>query len=445
MICKHPVWEEYYKHPTKNVMLKRKEYPKAKGRIKTEIAIIGGGITGLSNAYFLSKAGHTVTLLESHKLASGSTGASAGIFDLGHETEIVKVSGQPESEKGHQVRRLWELSLYSIKLLEELIQNECIDCDYQKIGSINLAAKKSHVRMLEQENLARKKMGFFSEFLDEGMLREEIGTTNYHAGLFSPYNRAVNPLKLIDGMAAACVKGKVDIFEHSAVKQIYSVENKVFLATEYANIEAEKVIVATDSFTYDLGLRHDIIPMTSFAAATEPLSANLMDIVFKRRKLLLWDSFDFYDYFRPTADNRLVIGTSEISVESPVRHHEHFMHDQPLIDIRATINRVFPELKNIRLTNYWRATFGYTRNMLPIMGPDRQQPNIIYSVAYSGHGLNFGLLSGKIISDYLEHGDAGIFEVFGEHGQGSRSFMPIKIRHKMMNSYLQFRKFLERI
>ena len=336
--------------------------------------------------------------------------------------------------------------MYSIKLAEEIVAKEKIKCDWAKQGSLDLAAKPSHTKMLEKEHEARRQVGYSCDFLDARQVKDEIGSSAFHAAIQSPYDRSADPLKFLHGLADAAIKSKAVIHEHSQVKSIYPTSHKVFLRTDLGELDADHVIVGTDSQTYALGMEHDVLPMTSYTAATEPLTEGKMQAIFKEKRQMLWDSYDFYDYFRPTEDNRIVVGNGNIFVGHGHEKPKDFEGQGKAVlqNIKDSSRKIFPELMNVEFTHFWKGTVGFTKNDLPIIGHDQRHKNLLYSMAYSGHGLAMAFLSGKLMLDYMKHGDSRIFNAFRKPGtQGS--IIPRAIMQKAVDAYFDYRKFTERL
>ena len=445
MVESYSLWYDYNsKYDSKQ----RLPYPKFKGREKTEIAIIGCGLTGASNAYFLSLAGFKVTVLEAHYIGRSSTATSSGILTLGTEEDLSELTKKYGIEKA---KKLWEASLYSIRLLEETISKKHINCDLGHVGSLYLAAKKNHIKTLEKECYMRKSIGFNCEFLDNKQVQERVGTPKYHAGLYSSYDKEVNPLKLTEELVKYARKKGAKIFEHSAVKEIYPFENKVFLKTELGELEADYVIVATDAYTYTLGLNYDIIPIAYQTIATAPLPKEMWIEMFPKGRVLVWDSYQYYDYFRPLNDNRLIIGGGDMFVGHHEAHYKHHFDSaqSQMTKILKNIYKTFPKLSKVEITHHWGGICGHTKNGLPIIGPDPKYPHIIYSLAYSGHGLAYSFLSGKLNEHYLKTKNKGVYNIFHPpleiSKKNQKRFIPPSFEHKYLTNYYNLKKKIERL
>ena len=440
----HSVWQvpekrKAKKEKKKTLGEKSKGYTKFSGRKKTGIVIIGGGMTGISSAYFLSKEGYDVTLLEAHELAGGATGMSSGAFTMGdgrHVQSLVKKYGT-----GH-ARKLMESNLYALTLLEETVKNEKIKCSLERTGSLSLASKPSHKKILEKECYIRKSLGFESSLLN-------LKDSKFHTGLFSEYCRTLNPVEFVKGLAKSAAKYGADIHEHSAVRHIYTLNDRAFIKTEFGELEAEKIIIATDSQTYTLGMGHNIIPHSHSSVATEKLSKKIIESIFSQGKPFLTDTYEFNDYFRLTPDNRIIIGSGNVFVghtkNDSKEWHENEVNKQKLHAWLQGIYKIFPQLSNVKIEYVWNITSGYTFNGLPVIGPDYVHRHLIHSYAYGEFGLPFAFLSGKLITEYFKTGNDSVFEIFNAPHNKKSSMFSIHTKHSMLNTYFNYKRMIDRL
>jgi gamma-glutamylputrescine oxidase len=380
------------------------DYPALSGELRADVCVVGGGFSGLNTAIELAQKGLSVVLLEAHKIGWGASGRNGGqlIRGVGHGVE------QFESLIGAQgVRDLKLMGLEAVEIARQRIQQFNIDCDLTW-GYCDLANKPSHLDEFAEDMAELKQLGYRHEMrlLQPEQMHEVVGSTRYVGGMIDMGSGHLHPLNLALGEAAAAQSLGVQLFEDSAVTRIdYGSEVKVH--TAQGVVRASNLVLGCNAYLNDLNgtLGGKVLPAGSYVIATEPLSeAEARAII--PQNMALCDQRVTVDYYRLSADRRLLFGGAC-----------HYSGREPA-DIAAYMRpkmlAVFPHLKDLRIDYQWGGMIGIGANRLPQIGRLKDQPNVYYAQAYSGHGVNATHLAGKLLGEAIAGQASNGFDLFAK-------------------------------
>ena len=375
------------------------DYPKLEGDHHCDVAIVGGGFTGVSAALRLIEHGYKVAVVEANRISWGASGRNGGQLIDGfvmHLDKIEKKVGKIGAEIAYQ------MGIESRDVVLERIKKHSIDCDL-KFGFLDVAMNHGDIddfhEWLEekQENNYPHKM----EFITQENLKQHVGSDKYIAGVVNYGNGHLHPLNLCIGEARAIVDQGGAIFEQSLVKKIKHGENPK-LITENGVVHAKKVILAGNAYLRktEPKLAGAVIPAGSYIIATEPLSESLANELLPS-DMAVCDQRVGLDYYRLSADRRMLFGgLCNYSGRNP-KSIKGVLQPKML--------DVFPQLAGKRIDYEWGGYIGISINRIPQMG--RIQNNTYYVQGYSGHGLCPTHIAGNVIADAIV-GDTERFDVF---------------------------------
>ena len=380
------------------------DYPTLGGELRADVCIVGGGFSGLNTAIELAQKGLSVVLLEAHKIGWGASGRNGGqlIRGVGHGVE------QFEAVIGAQgVRELKLMGLEAVEIVRQRIAQFNIDCDLTW-GYCDLANKPSHLEGFAEDMAELKQLGYRHELrlLQPEQMHEVVGSNRYMGGLIDMGSGHLHPLNLALGEAAAAQSLGVQLFEHSAVTRIdYGPEVKVH--TAQGVVRATHLVLACNAYLNGLNsnLGGKVLPAGSYVIATEPLSeAEARAII--PQNMALCDQRVALDYYRLSADRRLLFGGAC-----------HYSGRDPA-DIagymRPKMLAVFPHLHDARIDYQWGGMIGIGANRLPQIGRLKEQANVYYAQAYSGHGVNATHLAGKLLGEAIAGQASSGFDLFAK-------------------------------
>ncbi len=351
---------------------------------QVDVAVVGSGYTGLNIARVLAKNSTSVAVLEQNSIGWGASSRNGGMATPGIKQSIGTIFKRYGREKG---RLFWQASLDAIDLIEQIVTEEGIDCDWVRNGHVGLAFKQSHFEHMKQRAAwMRQELGYKLQSIAPSDLRSEIGTDVFFGGLVDDYySGGLQPAKYVFGLARAIAKYGVHLCENTRVTRIEKQPNGFNVQTSQGVLSAKEVVVATNGYTDMLvpQLKPKIFPVGSYIIVTEPLEPDLQKKLSPKGRMF-YDSKWFLNYFRLTPDGRMLWGgRNDLSV------------DLDLIEsadrLRKQMVHTFPELHDIPLTHSWTGQLGITFDLMPHIG---RVDGIHYAFGYGGHGLSIATYLG---------------------------------------------------
>tara|TARA_B100000686_G_scaffold94808_1_gene101364 strand:+ start:67835 stop:69106 length:1272 start_codon:yes stop_codon:yes gene_type:complete len=350
---------------------------------KTDIVIVGSGYTGLSAARILAKGGRSVAVLDQKTIGWGASSRNGGMATPGLKQDIFKIYKNYGID---YAREFWNASIDAIDLLEKIIQEENIDCDWERNGHIALACKQSHYdKMPEYAKWINHELGHKKTLVPKEQIHSEIGTDFYFGGLSDDISGGLNPAKFVNGLAQAVTNLGVQLFENKQVKNIIPNNKNYDVITSTGSIKAKDVIIATNGYTDMLvpRLKPKIFPVGSYIIVSEPLSNDLQKKLSPKGRMF-YDSKWFINYFRLTTDGRMLWGgRNDLSTNLDLKESASILSRQ--------VRSVFPELEDVTFTHTWSGKLGITFDLMPHIGTIN---GIHYAFGYGGHGLSIATYLG---------------------------------------------------
>ncbi len=370
------------------------EAPSAPGRTapppdRVDVAIVGGGYTGLAAALALARRGVAVAVLERHRLGWGASGRNGGFVLPGFQHGLhALVTRWGES----RARWLFHRSLEAVRSLESLVAAETIACDHTRCGSLLLAARPRHLAGLERERRCLERLvGHETVLLGAGELAREIGTRRYHGGLVDPSGAALHPAAYCAGLAAAAERAGARLHEGAGVTAVRRANGGITLVTAAGPVRAHQVLVATDGCTGPpfRRLRRRVVPVGSHIIATAPLEPGLAARLIPAGRVMS-DTRHLLHYFRLSPGGHLLFGgrcsLAPIATARAARM------------LGAAMRTVFPELAGSPIDYAWSGQVGFTLDRLPHAG---RLDGVHYAVGYGGHGVALATWLGTRMGEAL--------------------------------------------
>ena len=384
---KTPLWINQFSKPDSLITSKSPN-------TETDVAIVGSGYTGLCAARVLKKNGASVTVLDRNTIGWGASSRNGGMATPGLKQGIQKIYKMYGSELAHE---FWNSSVDAIDLIDAIVNEHSIDCDWERNGHASLATKPSHApRLKEYGSWLEKEFGHSQRYIPKNQIRDEIGSDAYYGALTDDISGGLHPSKYVFGLATAVANLGVQLCENTEVTKIEKNDSNNFrLISSKGDIIAKKIIIATNGYTNRLvpKLKPLIFPVGSYIVVTEPLTKELQNII-SPKKRMYYDSKWFLNYFRLTPDGRMLWGgRNDLSTDLDL--------DESAIRLSKELYTIFPDLAGIPITNTWTGKLGITFDLMPHIG---QTNGIYYAFGYGGHGLSIAtylgteiglLLSGK--------------------------------------------------
>ena len=389
-------------------------FPSLDARVKTDVAIIGGGYTGLSAALHLAEAGVDVTVIESDRVGQGASGRNGGQLHSGQRRDQDWLETHLGNDTAH---RLWDLAEEAKALVKSLIEKHGIDCDWRP-GLIETVHKE---RLVAEERAyvgkLRDRYGYAPvEWLERDALRAALGTDAYFGGRRDMGAGHLDPYKFASGLAQAAVAAGARIFEGTRAEKLVrrdaaGIEIACFApdwkvgtegASSGASLRAEIVILAGNGYLegVDDETEARVMPIDNYIVATEPIGAGEPGGIIPGGEAVSDSRFVVY-YFRPSPEGRLIFGGGETySRTAPA--------DIPAF-VRNHLKRIYPQLAGTRIDYSWGGRLAITLNRLPFIR--RISPGLYAAAGYSGQGVAMAPFAGKILAEAIS-GNPGRLDTF---------------------------------
>jgi glycine/D-amino acid oxidase-like deaminating enzyme len=359
---------------------------------RADVAIVGGGYTGLAAARELARRGASVALLEVRTLGWGASSRNGGMVLTGLKLEAEQLVAKYGLELA---RRLFAASLKALDCVERIVAEEQIACDFARTGHLLLACKSAHFQAFAREaELLARDFGHPTRVIQPGALRGEIGSDAYAGGLVDEASAGINPARYLAGLAHAAQRAGAQLYQHTPVEQITRAGADWQLTTPRGPLRAGAVLLASGGYSGPATptLRRKIVPLGSYIIATEPLPEALAQELSPCNRMI-FDSKRFLYYFRLTPDRRMLFGgRAGFFPETPATVRKS------AAILRRGMLQVYPQLRDVRVEYAWGGTLDVTFDMMPHAG---QLGGLHYALGYAGHGVAMATYLGGLIGACL--------------------------------------------
>lgn len=380
--------------------------------IDVDVVIIGGGFTGLSSAYFLKKEAPDlkIALLEKDVIGYGASGRNGG-FSMTllaeNAMDLVYFAGGLEAAgKAHQYMRA------AVDHVDFMVRKYDLKCDYEKNGLMTMALNPTHIKKMQRYVETYRKLGSDCEFLDQDELKKRFNTDAFYGAYYDKHCAILNPAKLCREMKRVTEEMGVEVFESTPV-QGYDEGETIHVRTPGGIASAKTMVMATNAFSTQIDWQYAklALPIFTYIVLTEPLTDKQYDSIGWQGREGIETSLSMINYFRMTADNRIAMGGGN----ALYFYKDNLDHDDDPSAFNVAhrdLLHFFPQLEGIKITHKWGGPVFMNPDWIPSFGRKGEKKNILYSMAYSGHGVAAANYSGKLITDLYFRRDDQIKEYF---------------------------------
>jgi glycine/D-amino acid oxidase-like deaminating enzyme len=359
---------------------------------RVDVAVVGGGFSGLSAALALARRGATVAVLEAgERVASEASGRNGGHVNNGLAVDYAEAAARHGRERAAAWYRAYD---EAVDTVARLVQQEGIACDFSRTGKLKLATRPGQLDALRRsvERLHADGVDTDTEILDAANVRAEVQSERFHGGMLYKRSGQMHMGRFANGLAAAAERQGAGIFTGTCVQRLERTHGHAHrLHTTRGTVAADQVLLATGATRHggyrSFGwLRRRIVPIGSFIVVTEPLGAERAAALLAGRRTYTTVA-NIHHYFRLTADHRLVFGgRARFAISSP-------QQDAASGEVlRAGLLETFPQLAGVRLDYCWGGLVDMTQDRLPHAG---ERDGLYYTMGYSGHGTQMSVLMGQ--------------------------------------------------
>jgi glycine/D-amino acid oxidase-like deaminating enzyme len=358
--------------------LKIKRYPKLDKNIEADVVIVGGGLAGIWCAYLLSVSGKRVVLLEKDRIGKGQTLYTTAFINQHIDTslsELVKIFDK------NTARLVWQSGADAIRLIDEVIKEEDIECEFGYFSSYIYAHNKDDYKFLREEHRLAKELGFDTAIHKDA----DIPVANY--GALEIKNQAkYHPVKFLQGLLAAAESYGLRVFEKTEVFEVVGTRPVKVVTKDGCIIEAKDVVVATYyPFNNPKATHYKKGMYTSYCLELSIDKGS-------SREGMYMDTHNPYHYVRidSTEDDtdRMIVGGEDHRKELHISANKSFKA------LRQFVESSFPDLR-YREVRKWRGGILEPSDGLALIGETARHQYV--ATAFSGNGMTYSAIAGMVI------------------------------------------------
>lgn len=379
-------------------------YNPLKTNLKTDVLIIGSGITGALIAHELCKVGINCAVIDKRTISTGSTAASTAQLQYEIDVPLCEMKDKVGEDFAS---RAYQASLESIKDIQNVLKELKVDADFKNVSSIWLASYKKDLKLLDREFEIRKKHGLPVSFLDDSELAKQHkieapgALKNKEAAQMDCYAAATGLLQF------HLKKKELELFSHTEIVKWKESGKGYELLTESGKIIRCKYVVIAAGFESGSFLPKNVMKLLStYALVSNPVNEKVL----WPERSLIWETKEPYFYMRTTSDNRMMIGGEDEDFQNPVKRDD--LLREKIKKLEKQFHKIYPSIP-FEVDMAWCGTFSSTEDGLPYIGTWPGKKRMFFALGYGGNGITFSMIAAKIITNELSGKKDERAEVFG--------------------------------
>ncbi|HNP21697.1 MAG TPA: FAD-binding oxidoreductase [Panacibacter sp.] len=370
--------------------------------LTTDVAIIGGGISGALAAYYLTSAGISCIVLDARTIGLGSTCASTALLQYEIDVPLCRLKEKTGIKKAARAYHLCRQAIEKLGAIAGTIK--CTD--YQPKHSLYFAAHKKDEGFLKEEYNIRKQQGFNVDFLSPSQLKLDYGFTA-PAGILSHHGSQLNAYMYTHELLQYSIKKGLLVFDRTEVTHARHKQKSVELTVANGcKIKALKLVYASGYETVKYIDKKIVALHSTYAVISENMSQQKP---FWKDDALLWNTANPYLYMRTTIDNRIICGGRDEAFFNPTKRDALIGKKTRLLV--KDFSGLFPGIA-FKPEFSWTGVFGSTTDGLPFIGPYKKLPNSFFALGFGGNGITFSQVAAEILLDHVKgkkNRDAALF------------------------------------
>ncbi len=373
--------------------------------IECDVAIIGGGFTGVSTAYHFSRRypEKRVVLLEAKSLANGASGRNGGMM-------LNWINGVSDKSDA-MTQRVYECTNAGIDMMMEMIQRHNLPVSYRRDGSMQVFTDPARAEAAHREIEHLNTLGIPLQFLDSSTLAKTVHLQNTYGAKFDPNEGQINGAQFVRALRSVLVEQGVEIYEQTPVLKVQE-GSLITLTTPHAEVKAKAIVLALNGYTGKLGyFRKQYFPLHSHVFATAPLTPEQQAAIGWHAASGYSDDLDRISYSSLTREGHLVFGGGSNASYAYLYNNRTAYPGTPhsaqrgFNKMHQTMTEYLPAAKNLPIAHRWTGTLAITLQRNCSMGVIGENRNVFYSLGYSGHGVVLANIAGKVLTDMYSGDD----------------------------------------
>ncbi len=381
----------------------RTRRPVLSGREEADVAIVGGGLAGLTTALELARAGLAVAVIEAEQVGFGASGRNGGLVSpafAGGDAAIRARVGETEAQALHR------LSIEGVERLRATIRDLEIDSAGLVPGLLSLRRFDRADDLKAHVDEFASLYGYELHYLDRAALEAHVSSPRYFHALHDPNAFHIHPLNLVRAIAVEIDRLGGRIFEGSPATGAHLSGPAKRIETAQGTIEAPRLVLATGGYTGRLvpRLKRAVLPIATYMMATEEAPELIAGAI--RTSACLYDDRRAGDYYRLVQGGRRLLWGGRITTRAAAPAGI-------ARELRREMLTAYPQLEGLKTELSWSGLMGYARHLMPQVG--EMAPGIWHITAFGGHGLNTTAIAGKVLAEAIlgESDRIGLFAPFG--------------------------------
>lgn len=363
-------------------------YPALSGHQHAAVAVVGGGLAGLTCALELARQGQSVAVLEARRVGWGASGRNGGSVSpswSANDSGILRRVGRDHFDA------LFRMSLEGVNMVRENAQTLAGDAARLVPGHLKVALHNNAEGFQRTRDEQERRYGRTLRYLDRNEVYELVRSPRYHQGLYADDGFHFHPLNYCIALARECARLGVSVYEHTPVQGMTSQSGSRILHTAQGRITADTVVVCTGGYTSQLipALKRAYLPIATYIMLSEPLGPLLHDTI--RTHAAVGDTRRAGNYYRIVDGDRLQWGghiTTRVTDPRNIR-----------TILRRELEACYPQLKGLRIALSWSGLMSYARHMMPQVG--QLAPGLWHCTAFGGHGVNTTAIGARSVAEAI--------------------------------------------
>ncbi|MEU8198721.1 FAD-dependent oxidoreductase [Microbispora amethystogenes] len=376
--------------------------PPLTGDVTADLAVIGGGFTGLWTALMAKERDPSldVVLLEGRAVGWAASGRNGGFC----AASLTHGLGNGRDRWPAEIATLERLGRENLDEIERTLSRHGVDCSFERTGELRVATEEWQLAGLDEDVSAAASLGVRLERLDRERVRAEVDSPTYLGGVWDRDGVAmVDPARLAWGLRDVCVRLGVRVFEHTPVRSLHDDGTALELGTPKGRVRAGRVALGTGAFPPLLRrLRHFLVPVYDYALMTEPVPDDLLAEIGWRNRQGVGDSANRFHYYRLTDDNRILWGGYDaVYHNGGLVRPEYDQRDATFEKLATHFFETFPQLHGLRFTHRWGGVIDTCSRFSAFFGT-AYGSRLAYAAGYTGLGVGAARFGGNVMLDLLQ-------------------------------------------